>query len=224
MQGSRRAAIKPKELKPANFRGRPVYVIDDDADLRKSLQFLLETRHADVSSFRSASDFLQAVDDLESAPLIVDVRMPRMDGLQLLAELEKRHLLWPAIFLSGHGEVSVAVQALKLGAIDFLEKPVVAAELELCVEKAFEKLDSQSSTQQLENQAAQRWALLTPREAVVLHHICEGCSNKEVAFILGLSPRTIEMHRAKALRQLQVRSLPEVMKLRNLANLPSGIK
>lgn len=205
-----------ESLEPADFGGRPVYVIDDDADLRRSLHFLLATRHALVSSFRSAGDFLQAIDGLAPAPIIVDVRMPRMDGLQLIAALTKRQVKWPAIFLSAHGDVAIAVQALKLGATDFLEKPVVAAELEACIEKAFHELDGQMSALQLKSQANHLWALLTPREMSVLDHLCDGHSNKKVAFELGISPRTVEMHRANALRQLQVKSLPQVIKLKSL--------
>ena len=214
-------ASLPKIAKLANFGGKPVYVIDDDADLRRSLHFLLETRHATVTSFRRATDFLEAIDSLAPAPLIVDVRMPRMDGLQLIAELKRRQVDWPVIFLSGHGDVTIAVRALKLGATDFLEKPVVAAELEACLEGAFKMLSGQLLSSDTKVQAARRWGLLTRRELGVLELLCEGSSNKQVAFKLQISPRTVEMHRASALRQLQVKSLPEVMMLRRLADVPN---
>ena len=157
-----------KNSRVADFKGRPVYVIDDDADVGRSLHFLLETRQAAVTSFHSAREFLEAVDSLSPSPLIVDVRMPRMDGLQLIVELSKRKVAWPAIVLSGHGDVAIAVKAVKLGASDFLEKPVVAEELETCLENAFRTLDNQLSTLQLGAQATQLWALLTPREVTVL--------------------------------------------------------
>ena len=171
-----------------------------------------------MTSFHSAREFLEAVDSLSPSPLIVDVRMPRMDGLQLIVELAKRKVTWPAIFLSGHGDVAIAVQAVKLGASDFLEKPVVAEELETCLENAFRILDSQLSTMQLRTQATQLWALLTPREVTVLDLLCEGHTNKKVAFQLGISPRTVEMHRASALRHLQIKSIPDAIKLKALAN------
>jgi len=212
-------AKPPKIAKPADFGGRPIYVIDDDADLRRSLHFLLETRQAVVTSFPRAADFLKVVDTLAPSPLIVDVRMPNMDGLELIAELTSRSITWPAIFLSGHGDVTVAVRALKLGAADFLEKPVVAADLDACLERAFETVDSQASASELRGQASRLWALLTPRESSVLLHLCEGHSNKQVAFVLGISPRTVEMHRANALRQLKVKSLPDVIRLKNAAQL-----
>lgn len=207
--------------RPPDFGGRPVYVIDDDADLRRSLHFLLATRRADVGSFRNAIDFLGAVDGLTPSPMIVDVRMRKMNGLQLIAELTRRNVTWPAIFLSGHGDISIAVQALKLGASDFLEKPVVAKELETCIARAFEQLDSQTSEMETQAQASRTWALLTPRESAVLNHLCDGCSNKEVAFSLGISPRTVEMHRAKALRQLRAKNLPEAIKIRSVARQSS---
>ena len=200
--------------KPVNFGGRCVYVIDDDADVRRSLHFLLTTRHAEVTSFKSAGDFLEAVEGLTPSPIILDVRMPRMDGLQLIGQLNSREIDWPTIFLSGHGDISIAVRALKLGAADFLEKPVVSADLEACLEKTFATLDAKTATRDLESDATKRWARLTPRECSVLHHLCEGLSNKQVAYELNISPRTVEMHRANALRQLGVRSLPEVIKLR----------
>lgn len=156
------------------------------------------------------------MEGLAPAPLVVDVRMPRMDGLQLIEEMARREVRWPAIFLSGHGDVAVAVRALKLGAADFLEKPVVAADLEACLSRAFEKLDSQVFASHAKSSACRLWSLLTPREQTVLEHLCEGHPNKEVAFRLGISTRTVEMHRANALRQLKVKSLTDVMRLKNL--------
>lgn len=207
-----------KESAPANFQGRPVYVVDDDADIRRSLHFLLATRHAEVTSFRKAADFLDAIEGLTPSPLIVDVRMPEMDGLQLAEELGRRHVAWPVVFLSGHGDVAIAVRALKLGASDFLEKPVVAADLEACLKDAFQLIDGQSSLNETKTEAFRLWQLLTPREVSVVEHLCEGHSNKQVAYRLAISPRTVEMHRANALRQLRVKSLPEVMRLKSLLN------
>ena len=207
----------PSNLPKANFSWRFIYVIDDDSDLRRSLHFLLETRQATVRSFANACDFLQEVEDLSPSPLIVDVRMPHMDGLELIAELTRREVAWPAIFLSAHADVSIAVRALKLGAADFLEKPVVTTDLEVALANAFDKLDQQSLALQVKRDAAERWSRLTPREKNVLELLCKGHANKVVAFQLGISARTVEMHRANALRQLQVRSLPEVIALRSQA-------
>lgn len=140
-----------------------------------------------------------------------------MDGLQLIAELTKRDVAWPAVFLSAHADISVAVRALKLGAADFLEKPVLTTDLEAALVNAFAELDRQTLALQSKLDAAKRWSLLTPREKSVLDLLCKGQANKIVAFELGISPRTVEMHRANALRQLQVRSLPEVILLKGRA-------
>lgn len=201
----------------ADFGGRPVYVIDDDADLRDSLKFLLSTRNASVLAFTGAQDFLDIVAGLNPAPLIIDVRMPVMDGLQLLEELANRRIHWPSVFLSGHGEIAVAVRALKLGAADFLEKPVAAAELEECLTKQFLTIDRIEMSSSSRESAIYRLSSLTARETEVLTSLCQGLINKQVAHLLGLSPRTVEMHRSNALKRLNVRSLTEVLKLKVIA-------
>lgn len=203
----------------ADFGGRPVYVIDDDADLRDSLKFLLSTRNASVLAFEGALDFLDNAAGLNPAPLIIDVRMPVMDGLQLLKELMNRRIHWPAVFLSGHGEIAIAVQALKLGAADFLEKPVVAAELEECLNNQFMVLEKIGASSHSKENALFRLSLLTARESEVLHNLCQGLMNKQVARLLGLSARTVEMHRFNGLKRLNVKSLPEVVKLKIVAGV-----
>lgn len=200
-------------LKP----GGMVYVIDDDSDLRRSLHFLLETRGIFVSLFASGIQFLGELNDLKPAPIILDLRMPQMDGLQVVSELSSRLIHWPVIMLSGHGNIATAVQTLQTGAIDFLEKPVSTSDLLKSINTAFERLASQSITESRRDEAAERVALLTPREVEVLEHLCKGCSNKQVAFELSISPRTVEMHRANAFRQLQVRSLVEAACVRTAA-------
>jgi two-component system response regulator FixJ len=197
--------------------GDIVYVIDDDGDLRRSLHFLLQTRDICVSPYVSGVQFLNELDTLKAAPIILDLRMPDMDGTQVLRQLAARDNKWPVIMLSGHGEIGVAVQSLKNGAIDFLEKPVPAKELLAAIDVAFEKLRHEAVGDDRREQAAQRVSLLTPREGEVLDHLCEGRTNKQVAFDLSISPRTVEMHRANALRQLKVRSLVEAAALRRSA-------
>jgi len=198
----------------ADFGGRLIYVIDDDADLRDSLKFLLSSQNASVLAFKGALVFLDNAAGLNSAPLIIDVRMPVMDGLQLLQELANRRIHWPVVFLSGHGEISIAVQALKLGAADFLEKPVVAAELEKCLKKQFLVIDKIEASIHSEESARYRLSLLTARESQVLNSLCQGLMNKQVAHLFGLSARTVEMHRANGLKRLNVKSLPEVVRLK----------
>jgi len=189
-----------------------------------SLQFLLSTRGLEVTQFSSAVDFLEAISGLAPAPIISDVRMPRLDGLQLMSELVQRDINWPVIFLTGHGEIGVAVKALKLGATDFLEKPVAATDLDACLKRAFVNMEQVQSIASDKKSAQQQWALLSTREREVLTELCRGSSNKQVAFKLSISPRTVEMHRANALRILVVRSISEVLtiKVRAEHNLKSN--
>ena len=191
--------------------------MDDDKDLRDSLKFLLATRQIAVTSFAGGREFFDALPGLSPAPIILDLRMPRMDGLQFLAEFSKSNLSWPVIVLSGHGEIRAAVKAIKLGAVDFLEKPITLPELERCIESAFATLETKREFADVQRGAAQQFSSLTRREQEVLERLCRGRSNKQVAFDLEISPRTVEMHRANALRHLGVRSIAEVVNLQNLA-------
>lgn len=194
---------------------RIIYVVDDNAELRQSLEFLLATRNMIVQSFESGHAFFDAVDGLAPAPIILDMRMPRMNGIEFQEELSQRKLAWPVIILTGHGEVGIAVKGLKLGAIDFLEKPVEVHELEKCLKRAYQTLESEQDAEQSKAATMHLLSRLTPRESEVLTALCSGQSNKQVAFSLSISPRTVEMHRAKALRQLEVRSIAEVVTLMN---------
>ena len=179
---------------------------------------MLETRGICVSPYASGAQFVREAGALKPAPIILDIRMPHMDGIQVLKELAEKGISWPVIMLTGHGEIGLAVAALKSGAIDFLEKPTSAKILLAAIDAAFDKLAMQVAAQGSRGEAAQRLGQLTPREVEVLDHLCEGRSNKQVAFDLSISPRTVEMHRANALRQLNVRSLVEAAALRVAAS------
>ncbi len=194
---------------------RLVYVVDDDGQVRDSLKFLMTTCGIEVQGFDSGSAFLKALNSLAAAPIILDIRMPGMDGIELLEELASRAIHWPVIVLSGHGEIGVAVRAIKSGAIDFLEKPVEAIELETCLLKAFHVLEDERVSLHSRSTSLQLLSLLTPRESEVLGGLCSGKANKQVAFALSISPRTVEMHRAHALRRLGVRTIAEVVTLMN---------
>jgi two-component system response regulator FixJ len=207
---------EPLERPDQRF-GEIVYVVDDDGDLRRSMHFLLQTHGICVSPYASGVQFLNELDSLKPAPIILDLRMADMDGTQVLRELALRGNAWPVIMLSGHGEIALAVQSLKYGAMDFLEKPATAHDLLASIGAACEKLALAAAGDERRDQAAQRVSMLTPREIEVLDLLCEGRSNKQVAFDLSISPRTVEMHRANALRQLNVRSLVEAATLRRSA-------
>lgn len=192
-----------------------VYVVDDDEQIRESLTFVMETRAISVVSFDSGAAFFDRLNDLTPAPIILDIRMPQMDGIEFLREFATWGFGWPVIVLTGHGEITVAVQALKLGAIDFLEKPVELHEMELCLGKAFKLLETEQMSRNTQAACRKALSLLTPRESEVLEGLCSGKANKQVAYALSISPRTVEMHRSNALRRLGVRTLAEVVTLMN---------
>lgn len=198
---------------------RQVYIIDDDVDVRKSLHFLLTTAGIAAWPFADAADFLDALEGLRPAPILLDVRMPGIDGLDLLALLEKRDLRWPIIMMTAHGDVPIAVRAMKLGAIEFLEKPFPPEMLDQALARAFVVLDDLMVQQRTRDEAREQIAALSPREREVLTVLIKGVANKEAAARLGLSTRTVEMHRASALARLQRKSIAEVISLWLAADL-----
>ncbi|WP_296719268.1 response regulator [Erythrobacter sp.] len=201
-----------------------VYVIDDDSGVRKSLHFMLAASGIQAWPFASAADFLDQLPFLTPAPLLVDIRMPEIDGLQLLTILKERGVTWPAVILTAHGDVSVAVQAMKLGAIDFLEKPFAAQAINQAITQAFDVLDQMQHMLSARDQARYGIAQLTARERETMAILMEGVPNKEVAHRLGLSVRTIEMHRGNALAKLNVKSVAEVVALANLAGFTAEMQ
>lgn len=207
----------PDGLSTTEVTQRIVYVVDDDTDLRESLEFLMATRDIFVHPFESGCAFFDAVEGLSAAPIILDIRMPKMNGIEFQEELGKRGITWPVIVLTGHGEVAMAVRAVKLGAIDFLEKPVEALDLEKCLDLAFKNLENEWASSQAKLAAIHLLSRLTPRESEVLTGLCSGQSNKQVGWALSISPRTVEMHRAKALRRLGIKSIAEVVTMMNAA-------
>lgn len=188
---------------------REIYVVDDDSDLRQSLQFLLKSHQIQVKPFSGGMEFLSKLDALRPAPILLDIRMPDTDGTQVLAQLAERKNKWPVIVLTGHGEVGLAVSSLKLGADDFLEKPVESERLLLALEAAFGRLAAQLAADDRQAVVQQKLAALTAREYEVVSRLSAGSSNKQVAFELSLSARTVEMHRANGFRHLEVRTLVE---------------
>lgn len=193
----------------------PVYVIDDDSEVRRSLHYLLASANLISWPFASASDFLTNLPTLTAAPILLDIRMPEMDGIQLLTVLRSQGIGWPVIVMTAHGEISVAVRAIKLGATEFLEKPFEYEVLAVALKNAFTLLSTITEAALVQNAACRRLESLSSREAEVLKALVTGAPNKVVAHRLSLSVRTVEMHRANALTKLQVKSLAEVIRLVN---------
>ena len=190
-----------------------VYVVDDDRDVRRSLSFMLGASDLRSHPFASGEDFLEALADLAPGCILLDLRMPQMDGFQVMDELAKREVDWPVIVMTGHGEIPVAVRAMKLGAIDFIEKPFSEEALLACFGNAFSLLDERESTGKRRREARDRVALLTARESDVLRGLLAGESNKQLATRLGISLRTVEMHRGNMMERLGVTSLAQALTL-----------
>ena len=163
--------------------------------------------------FASGEDFLEALADLAPGCILLDLRMPQIDGFQVMDELAKREVDWPVIVMTGHGEIPVAVRAMKLGAIDFIEKPFSEEALLACFGNAFSLLDERESTGKRRREARDRVALLTARESDVLRGLLAGESNKQLATRLGISLRTVEMHRGNMMERLGVTSLAQALTL-----------
>jgi two-component system, LuxR family, response regulator FixJ len=192
---------------------RPVYVIDDDEAVRESLSLLLESRALPVQTFASAPEFLAVAPSVPPGCVVTDLSMPGMDGLQLLQRLREHNLRLPVIVMTGHGEVSLAVQALKAGAIDFIEKPFPGAALFDAVETALQAIEDTRQNDAASRQITERFASLTKREREVLEGVIAGKPNKIVAYELGISQRTVENHRAGVMEKMHARSLSALVRM-----------
>lgn len=190
-----------------------VYVVDDDREVRRSLSFMLATAELNSRPFASGIDFLEALDGLKPGCILLDIRMPEVDGFHVMAELARRRVEWPVIVMTGHGEVSVAVRAMKLGAVDFIEKPFEEAILLSSLERAFTLLKDRGETAERKQAAEGKVSSLTTREREVLQGLMAGLPNKLLARHLGISLRTVEMHRANMMDRLGVGSLAEALTL-----------
>ncbi len=190
-----------------------VYVIDDDRDVRRSLSFMLGASNILSYPFGSGEDFLDAVSDLSPGCILLDLRMPQMDGFHVMSELARRDIDWPVIVMTGHGEVPVAVRAMKLGAVDFIEKPFSEEALLSCFANATSLLSERESAGRRRREARERVAQLTSREREILEGLLGGESNKQLAARIGISLRTVEMHRGNMMDRLGVSSLAEALAL-----------
>ncbi|MBA3677314.1 MAG: response regulator transcription factor [Sphingosinicella sp.] len=199
---------------------RIIYIVDDDHDVRSSISFMLGTAGIEAQPFTDGEDFLNGLEGLKPGCILLDVRMPKMDGFQVMAELESRRVDWPIVVMTGHGEVPVAVRAMKLGAVDFIEKPFGEELLLTSLDRAFTLLQDRGATAERKRNAEERVGQLTAREREVLQGLVAGLSNKLLAQRLDISLRTVEMHRANMMDRLQVSSLAEVLTLAVQAELP----
>ncbi|WP_415896666.1 response regulator transcription factor [Neptuniibacter sp. QD72_48] len=196
-----------------------VFVVDDDATLRDMIRMMAESDGYEVRDFIDASSFLEAFDAEQPGCLVLDIRMPGMSGLALQDELIKRKALIPIIFITGHGDVEMAVECIQKGALDFLEKPFREARLLEKIAQAI--LSDQQSREELAEKSLvqQRLESLTTRETEIMHLVAQGCANKVIAIDLGIAQGTVEIHRSRVMHKLGVRSVAQLMRLLLVAGL-----
>jgi two-component system, LuxR family, response regulator FixJ len=190
-----------------------VHVIDDDEALRESLAFLLRTAQIDVQSFASAAAFLDALPNSNLRCIITDVRMPGLSGIDLLKRLKEMKIDVPVIVITGHGDVMLAVEAMKIGAADFLEKPFDDEVLLASVESALRQREGELRRHAERAEIESRLAALSNRERDVLGGLVTGRANKQIAFDLGISPRTVEIYRANLMNKMQAASLSDLVRM-----------
>ena len=190
-----------------------VYVIDDDEAMRESLEFLLGSANFHVTLFESAQQFLDELSVIEFGCVLSDVRMPVIDGIELLKRLKVTRGDLPVVIMTGHGEVPLAVEAMKLGAIDFLEKPFEDDRLIGMIDAALTQAEAGARSEAVAHDIASRVASLSPRERQVMDGLVAGLSNKLIAKEYDISPRTIEVYRANVMTKMQAGSLSELVRL-----------
>jgi two-component system response regulator FixJ len=190
-----------------------VYVIDDDEAMRDSLNFLLDSSGFDVRLFETAQSFLDVLPGLEFGCVVSDVRMPGIDGIELLKHMKAKHSPFPILIMTGHGDVPLAVEAMKLGALDFLEKPFEDDRLTAMIEIALRQAEPAAKNEAVSQDIAARVASLSPRERQVMEGLIAGLSNKLIAREYDISPRTIEVYRANVMTKMQANSLSELVRL-----------
>ena len=194
-------------------RDRIIFIVDDDDAVRDALTFLLTAAGHAVESFVSARGFLEKYDPSQRSCLILDVRMPHMTGLEVQQELNARGWRIPTIFITGHGTVPIAIAALRAGAFEFLEKPLRDDVLLASVERALAREETIRRHAARRGELEARARLLTPRERDVMRLVVEGDDNKSIARRLGISYRTVEIHRARVMEKMQARSLSELVRM-----------
>ncbi|MBV8520831.1 MAG: response regulator [Acetobacteraceae bacterium] len=186
-----------------------IHILDDDEAVRDSLQLMLEAAGYRTRSWVSGRDLVAALPGIEPGCLLLDVRMPGMDGVAVLGRVRQSRTGLPVIMITGHGDVPLAVKAMKAGAADFIEKPFTQEAIMESIQTALAHTEAEGP----HAEAAARISLLSVREKQVFEGVIAGLSNKSIAHDLGISPRTVEIHRARVMEKMQARSLSELVRL-----------
>ena len=201
-------------MRPNSNNARPtIFVVDDDSAVRDALKLLLRSLGQSVETFGSGQEFLEAYSEDRPGCLVLDIRMPGMSGLELQQQLNERHSSLPIIFITGHGEVPMAVEAMQAGAVDFIQKPFRDQDLIDRINQALEKDSNNRAALGERNDIRHRLETLTPREREVLDLVVHGKANKVIAGDLQLSQRTVEIHRARVMEKMQASSLAHLVRM-----------
>ena len=199
-----------------------VYVVDDDEAVRDALSMLLDTVGQPYELYSSGPEFLRSYDESKSGCLVLDIRMPQMSGLKLQAKLNEKNSILPIIFITGHGDIAMAVEAMRQGGLDFIRKPFREQDLLDRINEALD-IDAGKRKKGLDRQQLlDRIASLSDREREVFQLVAEGEMNKVVAFKLGISQRTVEAHRTRVMKKLGVRTFAQLIRIKIEAELPIG--
>lgn len=190
-----------------------IHLVDDDGAVRRAAGFMLKTSGFQVKSYESGVELLKSTSELDAGCILLDIRMPGMDGLEVQQALRDKGVMLPVIIMTGHGDVSLAVKAMKAGAIDFIEKPFEKEALLGAIDQGMRRLRQAETGRDLAMEANARLQVLTSRERDVLEGLAKGLPNKTIAYDLGISPRTVEIHRANLMAKLKVRSLSEALRI-----------
>ncbi|KLI62910.1 response regulator transcription factor [Aurantiacibacter marinus] len=196
-----------------------IYLVDDDDSVRRSVGFMLKTSGYKVDTFASGDEFLAAASRLEPGCILLDVRMPGTDGIEVQTELKKLGITSPVTIMTGHGDIGMAVTAMKAGACDFIEKPFEKHTLIQALEHAEERLNDDDRRHKRRDDAIVLLNGLTPREHEVLEGLVKGYPNKTIGYDLGISPRTVEIHRAHLMQKVGVHSLSDLLRIAFRAGL-----
>ena len=198
----------------------PVYVVDDDIGLRDSLRFLLLNRGGEVRSFDSGEAFLAVASQLEPGPILLDVQMAELDGLGVQQRLTEMGCQLPVIIMTGHGDIAMAVRAMKAGAVDFMTKPFAHTDLVSVLDRATARLAKAHAMTDQRDEAQRLLEVLTTREYQVLNELARGHPNKTIGYDFGISPRTVEVYRANVMRKLGLPRFADVLRLAFAAGMP----
>ncbi len=202
-----------------------VFIVDDDAAIRSSLVYLIESVNLNVKTYDSAQAFLDNYQQKQRGCVLIDVRMSGMSGLELQQHLKQQQIMIPVIIITGHGDVPMAVKAMKAGAIDFIEKPFNDQVILDCINKAIEVDKQQQQQWAKKNRVLAKFKKITKREREVMVMVVQGKSNKTIAATMNVSAKTVEAHRAKVMDKMEAHSLPELVQMAILTGiLPSDVQ